>query len=79
MAHLLYKVWHNKISDTVWHKSVAQLFLPNTLYSIIQDWGKKTEITLAEFWDVCKYYFIYNMFVIKLCEINFVYKAMYII
>ena len=24
---------------------------------------KKTEITLAEFWDVCKYYFIYNMFV----------------
>ena len=33
------------------------------MYSIIQDWGKKTEITLAEFWDFCKYYFIYNMFV----------------
>ena len=26
-----------------------------------------------------KYYFVYYMFLIKLCEINFVYKAMYII
>ena len=25
------------------------LFLHNTLYSIIQEWGKKTEITLVEF------------------------------
>ena len=30
VAHLLYKVWHNKVSDTVWHKGVAQLFLHNT-------------------------------------------------
>ena len=59
-------------------KKQVNWFLHNTLYSILQVWGKKTEITLAEFWNVCKYYFIY-MFVIKLCEINFVYKAMYMI
>ena len=35
VAHLLYKVLHNKISDTVWHKGVAQMFLHYTLVGVV--------------------------------------------
>merc|ERR1712112_437939 len=53
----------NKLKDKSDSEKSNTHVLANKAKELEELKGKKTEMTLAEFWDVCKKYFIYNMFV----------------